>query len=440
MGERRDTAHSSGELEEARNRVLRTAVVQFTVSALLLGVVVFVAMLISVAIVGTETGAIQAVVAAALAMAMIFPVILAMYRSAMRETKHNNDLTAEWEQRVNREVSRRDVETRVADAFEMAESETEALRVVERSLASVLPGQHVELLLADNSHAHLQRLVTVGDDDQYPGCPVASPNECPAARRSRVLEFPDSDAVNACPKLVGRTEQGCSALCMPVSVMGRTVGVIHAIGERHAEIGNAVVGDLQAIANQAGARLGMLRIIADSQLQASTDGLTGLLNRRALEDRFRTYRMRPGRLAVAMADLDNFKALNDTYGHETGDRALRSFAETLRSALRAEDVVCRHGGEEFAIVLPSCSAHEAATLLERVRTQLRQTARETGLPSYTASFGVVDGDPREDLEALLRRADAGLFEAKRRGRDRIVINGSVDTGLPEDAVAASPPR
>jgi diguanylate cyclase (GGDEF)-like protein len=210
---------------------------------------------------------------------------------------------------------------------------------------------------------------------------------------------------------------------MPVSVMGRTVGVIHTVGARNTEIDRAVVGDLQAIANQAGGRLGMLRVLADSQLQASTDGLTGLLNRRALEDRFRVFRTRTGPLAVAMADLDHFKRLNDTHGHETGDRALRTFAETLRATLRSEDVVCRHGGEEFALIFPACSADAAGKLLDRVRSQLSDTLASTGLPRYTASFGVVDGDPREDLEALLRRADAGLFEAKRLGRDRIVING-----------------
>jgi diguanylate cyclase (GGDEF)-like protein len=431
MGEKHQIVGSSGELERAREAELRTSLVLSTAMVLLAGVVVFAATLISVFTVGSASGIVQAAVAAGLAIALIFPATLAMHRRAMRQTKHNHELTEAWVQRVDREVARRDFETRTAEAFEMAESETDALHVVERSLASMLPDQPVELLLADNSHAHFQRLVVVSADGEGPSCPVGSPNDCPAARRSRVQQFPDSDAVNACPKLEGRTEHGCSALCMPVSVMGRAVGVIHTIGERHSIVDSAVIGNLQAIANQAGARLGMLRILAESQLQASTDGLTGLLNRRALENQFRTYRTRPGRLAVAMVDLDNFKALNDTYGHETGDRALRLFAETLRATLRSEDIVCRHGGEEFALVLPGCSAHEAGALLERVRIRLRQTVREAGLPSYTASFGVVDGDPLEDLEAVMRRADASLFEAKRTGRDRVVINGTPNDRLSE---------
>jgi diguanylate cyclase (GGDEF)-like protein len=409
--------------------VLRTAVVQFAVATLLIGVVTFVALIISTAILPAASTALQAALGGALAIVLVFPPSFTMYRAAMRQTRHDNDLAAAWEAQVASDVARRDFETQVAEAFEMAATEPDALLVVERSLRAALPKRPVEMLLADNSHAHLKRLVVVSDSGAAPGCGVDSPNDCPAARRSQALQFPDSDAVNACPRLNGRTDDGCSALCLPVSVMGRTVGVIHTIGPRKSTVDEAVVAQIQAIANQTGARLGMLRILEESQLQASTDGLTGLLNRRALEHQFRTTRPNHTQLAVAMADLDNFKTLNDTYGHETGDRALRLFAETLRTTLRADDIVCRHGGEEFALVLPGCSAHEASAMLERVREQLRRAALEAGLPSYTASFGVVGGDPLEDLEGLLRRADVALFEAKRTGRDRIVVNGAPTYGL-----------
>jgi diguanylate cyclase (GGDEF)-like protein len=437
MGEQRQQVSSSGELEQARQAVLRTAVVQFTASALLVGVVTFVAVMASVVILPSASTAVRAALCGVLAIALVFPMSFTMYRSAMRQTRRDNGLAAAWEAQVTSDAARRDFETQVADAFEMAANETEALHVVERSLAAALPHQPVELLLADNSHAHLKQLVVVSDDDGGIGCEVVSPNDCPAARRSQVLEFPDSEAVNACPRLQGRVVGGCSALCVPLSVMGRTVGVIHTVGPRHARVDEPIVGQLQAIASQSGARLGMLRILAESQLQASTDGLTGLLNRRALEHEFRSTRALHGRLAVAMVDLDNFKALNDTYGHETGDRALRLFAETLRNTMRSEDIVCRHGGEEFALILPGCSALEAVALLERVRVNLRQLARESGLPSYTASFGLIDGDPLEDLETLLRRADRALFEAKRTGRDRIVINGAenVSNDFPIEALS-----
>jgi diguanylate cyclase (GGDEF)-like protein len=429
MSEHTPRVTSSDELKQARQAVLRGAVVQFAASTLLIGVVTFVALMASTAILPSASTALQAALGGAIAIALVFPVWVTMYRVAMRHSRHADDLVVAWEAQVASDVARREFETQVAEAFEMAATEPEALLVVERSLSAALPDQPVEVLLADNSHAHLKRLVVVSDDGVAPGCGVDSPNDCPAARRSRALQFPDSTAVNACPRLEGRIEGGCSALCLPVSVMGRTVGVIHTVGPRGSTVDEVVVAQIQAIANQTGARLGMIRILEESQLQASTDGLTGLLNRRALEHQFRTARPNHTQLAVVMADLDNFKTLNDTYGHETGDRSLRLFAETLRSTLRADDIVCRHGGEEFAVILPGCSAQEASALLERVREQLRRAALESGLPGFTASFGVVAGDSVEDLEALLRRADVALFEAKRTGRDKIVVNGAPTYGL-----------
>lgn len=212
-----------------------------------------------------------------------------------------------------------------------------------------------------------------------------------------------------------------SAVCVPVSIMGRTVGVIHATGEPGAKADDDCVHDLTTLAKLAGARIGLLRVMAETQLQASTDTLTGLLNRRSFSERVAAV---PGHLypiAVAMADLDHFKTLNDTYGHETGDRALRLFARVLRDTLRSSDLSSRHGGEEFAIAFPDCSAVDASKALHTVRTQLDAAITVGGLPEFTVSFGVTESDPGEDLESVLRRADDALLQAKRDGRDRVVL-------------------
>jgi diguanylate cyclase (GGDEF)-like protein len=127
-------------------------------------------------------------------------------------------------------------------------------------------------------------------------------------------------------------------------------------------------------------------------------------------------------MTVVMADLDHFKVLNDTYGHETGDRALRLFARTLSTVLRTTDVVCRHGGEEFSVLLPGCAPADAVSALDKVRAAVADAVTKSGLPKTTASFGVVEADSREDLPEVLARADAALFQAKRDGRDRIVVH------------------
>jgi diguanylate cyclase (GGDEF)-like protein len=126
-----------------------------------------------------------------------------------------------------------------------------------------------------------------------------------------------------------------------------------------------------------------------------------------------------------MADLDHFKTLNDTFGHETGDRALRLFARVLRDSLRGSDLVSRYGGEEFAIAFPDCSAIDAIRALNTARAQLDAAITVGGLPKFTCSFGITDAEAGEDLAAVLRRADGALLAAKRQGRDRVVLHDAV---------------
>jgi diguanylate cyclase (GGDEF)-like protein len=127
--------------------------------------------------------------------------------------------------------------------------------------------------------------------------------------------------------------------------------------------------------------------------------------------------------ALVMADLDEFKSLNDRFGHETGDRALRVFAETLRDFVRAEDLTCRFGGEEFVVLLPGIETHEAVEIMERVREELARTTRRGDVPSFTASYGIAESNTATDYEDLLQRADQALFAAKEAGRDCICIDG-----------------
>jgi diguanylate cyclase (GGDEF)-like protein len=335
------------------------------------------------------------------------------------------------------QASRQKFESRLANALDMAEGEPEVLDVIERSLTSVLPDTAAELLLADNSQAHLVRMAGVGFREDQAGCPVTSPNHCPAARRAQIQVFEDSHDLDSCPKLRHRCEDRLSALCVPVSIMGRTVGVIHTTGPAPTVPSEERVQDLATLAKLAGARIGLLRAMAETQLQATTDNLTGLLNRRSFEERIAEARRSHSLISIAMADLDHFKELNDTYGHETGDRALRLFARVLRDSLRADDLVCRHGGEEFVVAFPGCSAPDAQRALEAVCSRLDAALTVNGLPSFTASFGLIEMASHDDLSAALARADEALFSAKRQGRNRIVADAHPSEGRVPETLANS---
>ena len=150
------------------------------------------------------------------------------------------------------EARRREFESRLARALEMAGDEPAALDTIERAVRTAAPQVAAELLLADNSQAHLARVLTVAPDGVAPGCQVRSPSECVAARRAQTLVFPDSEALDACPRLRDRPHTDgdvgrCSAVCVPVSIMGRTVGVLHTVGEADAPLGDDAVAVLAGV-------------------------------------------------------------------------------------------------------------------------------------------------------------------------------------------------
>ena len=384
--------------------------------------------------------------------ALLVPMIVVMLRvNFLQATKSENvvkTLTGQLTAAVTKaaqqadqrrlQARRQDFEGHLANALDMADGEPEVIDVIERSFAQTLPHSPVELLLADNSHAHLARTASASPTAVVAGCGVDSPDRCPAARRAQVQHFPNSDDLDACPKLRGRGDGPISAVCIPVSIMGRTVGVIHATGEPDVPVADDAVADMATLAKLAGARIGLLRVMADTQLQASTDSLTGLLNRRSFEERVAAIRRETPLMSFGMADLDHFKQLNDTYGHETGDRALRLFAQVLSGSVRAQDVVGRHGGEEFVIALAGCAAQSAGDILDGLRTRLDAAIIVTGLPKFTVSVGLVGADPLEELPAMMARADAAMFQAKRDGRDRVVILDADDKLIPSVVTSRTP--
>jgi len=334
------------------------------------------------------------------------------------------------------EARRERLGSQLTEAFDMAESEVEAYAVVGRTLHQLDPQRPAELLLADNSRARLSRKAVSGPDEP-PCCPVSSPYSCVAVRRGHATVFDDSDALNACPKLKDRPAGRLSAVCVPVSFMGRSLGVVHTTGAPGQRPADDTLAALSMLASQTGSRIGTLRSFAQAQLQASTDGLTGLRNRRAFETEARELLLAGGRAAIVMADLDNFKLLNDTHGHEAGDRALRRFGQALRQQLREHDITGRIGGEEFGMVLHDADPEEAMAVIERLRDALHEPG-DGATPSFTASFGISCTDGHTGFDELLRSADRALYHSKHAGRDRITLDTQTGHHTAADPVPSRP--
>jgi diguanylate cyclase (GGDEF)-like protein len=163
--------------------------------------------------------------------------------------------------------------------------------------------------------------------------------------------------------------------------------------------------------------------------QATHDPLTGMLNRRAVLDRLHQELTRASRngdtWAVGMCDIDHFKQINDTYGHQTGDEVLREFARVLNESLRPYDSVGRMGGEEFLVIAPIRASTDSASLFRRLCTRVAESKMTTrsGELSVTVSIGVACRSAGSTVDGLLEAADAAMYRAKHEGRNRVVFDG-----------------
>ena len=174
--------------------------------------------------------------------------------------------------------------------------------------------------------------------------------------------------------------------------------------------------------------------ISNQQLQSNeakirelmlTDWLTGVANRRHLDERLKNELDRSqrygGHLCIVMADLDFFKQVNDTHGHDAGDTVISVFANIISDTVRNTDFVSRYGGEEFLIILPETNEDGALQLTERIRTILAGRKIHPLPTPVTASFGITSAIPDDTLDSLLKRADQALYQAKESGRNRCIV-------------------
>jgi diguanylate cyclase (GGDEF)-like protein len=165
------------------------------------------------------------------------------------------------------------------------------------------------------------------------------------------------------------------------------------------------------------------RVRGELEHLATRDSLTGAMTRRVLieagEQELERCRRHGRRMALLLMDLDHFKVVNDTYGHQTGDRVLADFVARVSSLLRRPDLLARFGGEEFLLMLPETTRDDAMAAAERIRARAAESME--GLPPITVSIGVTTNLPEDaSFDALLARADRALYQAKVEGRNRVV--------------------
>jgi diguanylate cyclase (GGDEF)-like protein len=326
------------------------------------------------------------------------------------------------------ELSYRVRQREFSDLIQAVDSEDEAHELVKRHLQRSLPGATATVLRRNNSDNRLEAAGQLVEGSAVSeGLVGAEPRSCLAIRLGRVHEdglgHDQLIACTVCSRVPG------TATCQPLLVAGRVIGSV-LIEQRGAPDGSEsrVVTDTVA---QAAPVLANLTTLAIAESRASTDILTGLPNRRAMNDAIRRMAAHADRrgqgLAAIAFDLDHFKRINDTHGHETGDAALSAVGEILRDTIRECDFAARIGGEEFVVLAADTGLEGGRVLAEKLREAIAAAhVPNLSLP-VTASFGVaVMPDHAASSEVLLRRADRACYLAKERGRNRVEVVNSED--------------
>lgn len=353
-----------------------------------------------------------------------------LFRPMAQKIRYETTQLEEAEKIHRENNERQSFRTSLNQALEVTDSEDEVLAAVGRAVLEIIPDNRAELLLTDSSQTHLRK-AQVNPSLGGPGCPVDSPRGCAAIRRGQTQVFESSRMLNVCPKLPEHAGGACSAVCVPVMFSGQAIGVLHAVGADNHPPDHTQIERLTVLASETGNRTGTLRVTQMTELQASTDGLTGLLNRRSVESKARSFMLDDDAFSVAIADLDHFKDLNDTYGHEAGDRALRLFAKVMKDNLRPHDIPSRYGGEEFVVLLPNTNIHEALAALERLQSALALEIERVGSMPFTASWGLTDHSAGSTFDEMISVADAALYSAKRAGRNCIMVDGEAAAAMGE---------
>src|SRR5467141_2609706 len=237
----------------------------------------------------------------------------------------------------------------------------------------------------------------------------------------------------------GTVVRGLAALkIFPLKAGDAVIGTLVCGSREAGALPEAAQKELTMLALQAAEALVRTRLFEQAERLATTDGLTGLLNRRTfnaqLLGRLREAQRYNRPLSLLLLDIDHFKKVNDTYGHPAGDAVLRGIAGILQKQARETDIVARYGGEEMALILPETDAAGAHAIAERIRKAVGATSHPTeqGAIQVTVSIGLATSPCPGDAEAVLEAADKALYRAKQGGRNRVVAANPASPGVRGD--------
>lgn len=329
----------------------------------------------------------------------------------------------------------------LGDSLQSCHTVEEAYEMSENALSGILGSRPGALFILNPSRDLVESVATWNNCSTTE--PVFHPDDCWGLRRGKLYGGPGSPL--PCSHL--RASGFSDYLCVPLAAQGETLGLLYvedkttlvASSPQAVQFEQATLSRrANAVAERVSLALANLRLRELLRNQSIRDPLTGLYNRRYLEESLNRELQRAKRagrnLSLVMLDLDHFKHFNDTFGHPVGDILLKEVAGLIKSRVRAGDLACRYGGEEFSLIIAEVDTEGAQKCVESIREAIKHLSlhhRGQTLGTITVSAGVAAYPAHADTsEDLIRAADEALYQAKQAGRDRIVIYEHLESSAP----------
>lgn len=336
-------------------------------------------------------------------------------------------------QQIN-ELQQRNLEatllTEMGESLQSCMTVKEIYQVVQSFAPTIFAHQSGTLYISHPSSPTIKAEASWGED--APHVESFSPGQCWVLQHRRTATMRSPDVKNCCKQMLGtRTEEGLSHICVPLIAQNTMLGVFHLRSKTTSLYHKRQAWIYQlttTIAEHIALALANLHLRDQLKMQSIRDTLTGLFNRRYLDEVLERELYRADRyhhtLNIMMIDVDHFKQFNDTYGHDGGDALLRALGEYLQRCVRGQDIACRYGGEEIVLIFPRAQPLDIYRRAEQIRQEVKELAVEHRggmLGNVTISVGVASFPTNgSDGDAVLKAADKALYQAKASGRDRVI--------------------
>jgi len=346
-----------------------------------------------------------------------------------RQSKSLAESNAQLAQLSAVRAERLSISANMLQALDSVKTPPELERVLPVFLRQLLPDTAGAVYLYRNSRDVLELKASWGVAETPP--PTVAPGDCWGLRLGKI-HLATGDHSLCCDHGAIWLATHDSQTCVPMVSQGDVIGILVVATERRND--DAIDSShIATLAEQLSLAISNVSLRNTLRHQSTVDPLTGLYNRRFFDESLKRELARAQRsrsvCSVVMLDLDHFKRVNDTYGHDGGDLVLQAASRIILQRVRASDVVCRYGGEELVLMLPDCDAGEAAKCAEAIRQSLTTVVIQhqgQTISGVSASFGVAEWrGQREGEQDLLQAADRALYTAKNGGRNRVVIADGV---------------